>query len=128
MSIHTLAAYVAAAVLTLLIILQLLLALGLPLGHLAWGGEYRVLPKKLRVSSAAAIPVLVCAGWIVLARADLLPPGSGTGIVKLMTWVFGAYFAFNTLGNLASKSDLEQRIMTPTSLLLVVSFVLVALT
>ncbi len=127
MSINVLAAYVAAGILTLLIIFQLLLALGLPLGHLAWGGEHRVLPKKLRVSSAVAIPVLVCAGWIVLARADLLPPGAGTGIVKLMTWVFGAYFALNPLGNLASKSVLEKKVMTPASLLLVVSFVLVAL-
>jgi hypothetical protein len=127
MSINVLAAWVAAGILTLLIIFQLLLALGLPLGHLAWGGEHRVLPKKLRVSSAAAIPVLLCAGWIVFARADLLAPGSGTGIVKIMTWVFGAYFALNTLGNLSSKSDLEKKIMTPASLLLVVSFVLVAL-
>ena len=127
MSIHALAAYVAAVILILLSIFQLLLALGFPLGHLAWGGEQRVLPKKLRVSSAAAIPVLLCAGWIVLARANILPPGSGTGVVKIMTWIFGAYFALNTLGNLASKSDLEKRVMTPVSLLLVVSFVLVAL-
>ncbi len=127
MTLHTVVAYSAAIILSLLMIFQLLLAIGLPLGHAAWGGQHRILPKKLRLSCLAAIPVLACAAWIVLARADLIAPGSGTGVVRIMTWVFGAYFILNTLGNLASKSDIEKRVMTPVSLLLLVSFVLVAL-
>jgi hypothetical protein len=127
MNVPVLAAYIAAVILGLVIVLQVLLAAGLPLGRMAWGGKHRVLPAKLRLSSLFAIVILAVAGWVVLARAGLVQPGPETGIVRIMIWVYGAYFALNTLGNLTSKSDLERRVMSPATIVLSLCFLLVAL-
>jgi hypothetical protein len=105
---------------------QVLLAVGIPLGHLAWGGTARRLPTRLRWASLAAALLLALAGWIVLARADVVEPGADPIWVRTSTWMFAGLFALNTAGNLASGSRLERRIMTPLTLTLTVCFALVA--
>jgi hypothetical protein len=55
-----------------LAVFQVLLALGLPLGAMAWGGTHRVLPGRLRVAS------VVSAGLAVLG-AVTVAQGSGLG-------------------------------------------------
>jgi len=118
------AAIIAAVVLALLMIFQALLAAGLPLGKAAWGGEHRVLPDNLRYGSLSAIVILGIAAWVVLARAGLVRPGAESTYVKIFTWVFGIYFALNTIMNIMSPSPPERYIMTPVSLLLVTCFAL----
>jgi hypothetical protein len=126
MTIAAITATFAACLLALLIGFQLALAGGLPLGHAAWGGQYRVLPPRLRLGSLAAAVVLGVALWVVLARADLVAPGSAALAVRFATWLFAGYLLLNTLGNLASKNPLERNIMTPVALLLAVAFFVVA--
>jgi len=79
-------AIVAVIVLGLMLILQVLLAAGLPLGHFAWRGRYRVLPAALRWASLAAAGVLGLAAWVVLARAGLVAPGAAPAVVPVATW------------------------------------------
>ena len=122
-----LAAVAATVVLLLLMVFQCLLVLGLPFGRAAWGGNHRVLPRQHRWGSAAAVPILGVAAWTVLARADLLAPGPEVATVRFSVWFFAAYFALNTVGNLASKSSVERNTMTPLSTLLVLCFLVVAL-
>lgn len=117
----------AAAVLGLLMLFQLLLALGLPLGRAAWGGQYDVLPTNLRLSSLAAVAILGLAAWVMLARADLVRPGPKGRIIRWAAWGFAAYLALNTAGNLVSTSPIERAVMTPVTIFLAVSFVIVAL-
>lgn len=122
------AAMVAVVVLVAGICFQLLLAAGLPWGRAAYGGQYSgVLPTKLRVSSVAAAAVLGVAAWIVLSRAGLVAPQATSTFIRIATWVFGGFFCLNTLGNLASKSALERRLMTPQTVILAACFFLVAL-
>ena len=45
------------------VIFQILLALGLPLGEYAYGGQNKVLPKKLRISSIAAAIAAISSAW-----------------------------------------------------------------
>ena len=87
------AATIATVVLVLLICFQVLLALGVPVGKAAWGGEHRILPTNLRWSSLAAVFILGLAAWMVLARAGLVPPGADLLAIKIVTWVFAGYFA-----------------------------------
>ncbi len=122
-----LAAIIAAIILALLICFQLMLAAGLPLGRAAWGGQYRVLPTKLRWGSLAAVVILGIATWIVLARACLVAPGDEPTAIRIIAWVFAGQQVLNTLMNIASKSSTERYVMTPTSVLLVTCFVIVAL-
>ena len=127
MSIPQSAAVLAAVLLALGVVFQLLLAAGLPLGSAAWGGQHRVLPTKLRWGSAASAGVLATTAWVVLARAGLVSAGGGSTAVRVATWVLTGFFVLNTLGNLASKSDTERRVMTPATLVLVACFLTVAL-
>ncbi|MBU1049140.1 hypothetical protein KKG90_03845 [Candidatus Bipolaricaulota bacterium] len=105
---------------------QVLLALGLPLGKAAWGGEHRVLPANLRWASLAAVFILALAIWMVLARANLMPPGADPQVVRILAWLFSGYFTLNIAMNLLSKSSFEKLIMTPTAAILVVCYVIVA--
>jgi len=125
----TLAAIAAAVVLAVLAAFQLVLAAGAPLAHMAWGGraDGGVLPTRLRVFSGAAVPVLGLAAWTVLARAGLVDAGGAELLVNGLTWLFVVLFALNALGNLASRSNLERRVMTPATLMLVLCFIAVAL-
>ena len=127
MSFARYAAILAASVLGAVCALQLLLAAGAPLGHLAWGGQHRVLPRRLRWGSAAAIPVLCVAAWVVLARVGLAGSGTTDAAVRLATWVFVALFALNTLGNLRSRSRVERIMMSSVTVLLVGCFLVAAL-
>lgn len=105
----------------------MLLAAGLPLGRAAWGGKHRILPTKLRLGSLAAVGILGVAAWIILARAGLVAPGAEPVTIRIATWVFAGYLLLNTLMNISSKSQVERYIMTPVATLLVVCFILVAL-
>ena len=68
------AALALTVLLALLAVFQLALALGAPLGHFAWGGAHRVLPRRLRIGSLVSIVIyavnvgLVSAMEVVLFR------------------------------------------------------------
>jgi hypothetical protein len=127
MSIQQRVAIIAAVVLGLVMILQVLLAAGFPLGQAAWRGQYRILPRALRWASLATVAVLGLAAWVVLARADLAVPGAERVAVRVATWVFAGFFSLNTVGNIASRSTVERYAMTPVTVLLVICFIVVAL-
>jgi NADPH:quinone reductase-like Zn-dependent oxidoreductase len=127
MSMQQWAAILATIVLGMVMVLQVLLAAGFPLGQAAWRGQYRVLPHALRWASLATVGVLGLAVWVVLARAGLAAPGAGSGVGQVATWVFAAFFVLNTIGNIASRSTVERYVMTPVTVLLVICFIVVAL-
>ena len=127
MGIERKAAVVAAVVLGALVCFQALLAAGVALGDFAWGGQYSgALPTSLRWASLVAIVILGLAGWVVLARADLVAPGSTGRAIRIAAWVFTGYFVLNTVMNVLSKSPPERLTMTPASTILVVCFFIVA--
>ena len=55
-----------------LALFQLALILGAPVGRFAWGGQYRVLPAKLRIGSAVAIVIYALIGALALDRASVI--------------------------------------------------------
>jgi hypothetical protein len=124
--IHQWFAIAAAIVLGCLVVFQLLLAAGLPLGRAAWRGEYRVLPSRLRWASLAAAGVLGVAAWVVLARAGVVAPGPEPIAILAATWIFAGFFFLNALGNITSQSKVERYVMTFVVLFLGVSFIIVA--
>ena len=126
MSMQQQMAIVATLVLSLVIVLQALLAAGFPLGQAAWRGQYRILPHALRWASLATVGVLGLAAWVVLARVDLVAPGAEAVAVQVATWVFAGFFCLNTLGNIASRSRAERHAMTPVTVLLIICFIVAA--
>ncbi|MBA2668172.1 MAG: hypothetical protein H0U69_14175 [Trueperaceae bacterium] len=127
MHIHEWAAVVAATVLALVLVFQLLLVAGAPFGHAAWGGQHQVLPTHLRWASAAAVAIIGLMAWVVLARAGLVPPGGEHVAIRTATWVFVGFFAVNTVANVVSTSSVERYVMTPATLLMVACLVTLAL-
>src|ERR1700690_3787699 len=86
---------------------QILLALGLPLGHAAFGGTRAVLPEKLRAASVISAVLFLVAIYVVLARGGWFGLAAESTPVHIATWVFAAVFGASTLANLASRSRWE---------------------
>ena len=120
-------ALVAAAGVAGMATFQILLALGLPLGHAAFGGANALLSAKLRVASVISALLFVAAFYVVLARGGLLGVASESVIVRITIWVFAAIFGLSTLANIASRSRWERFLMAPVGLVLTAFCVAVAL-
>jgi hypothetical protein len=121
-------AVLAAVLIAAMSIFQILLAVGLPLGHAAFGGENRVLSKRLRCVGAINVLVFFVAFDIVLARSGLLGGVSqSSSLARIGTWVLVGVFGLSTLANVASRSRWERRLMAPVGLVLAVCCLTVAL-
>ena len=105
---------------------QILLALGLPLGHAAFGGTKAVLPAKLRAASAISALLFFAAFYVVLARGGLFGVAGESASVRIAIWAFAALFGLSTLANIASRSRWERFLMAPVALVLTACCVAVA--
>jgi hypothetical protein len=109
------------AILALLTVFQLLLILGLPLGHAAWGGQNEVLPTGYRVASAASILIYGAILWIARRRIDK-PDRKG---FRIAAWLLFAFFCVGVLLNTVTSSAIEH-IWVPVNLILAWAFFLLA--
>lgn len=112
-----LAASIMCAVLFGLGVFQLLLAAGAPLGRLAWGGQYRVLPTRLRVGSLVSTCLYAVFSLVVLDRAGMLSVLPGQ-TARILVWVILGLFSLGAIPNLISRSRPERYVMAPLSLFL----------
>ena len=122
------AAFVAYVLLGALAVLQIALAAGAPLGHFAWGGKYRVLPRGLRIAGAVSVLVYALFAWIIAGAVASLDrfgdyiPETPPGI-----WVLAGYFGLGVVVNLVSRSRPERFVMTPVAAVLCGCCLLIAL-
>ena len=106
------AAWLACAVLAALAVFQAALIAGAPLGHFAWGGQHRVLPRNLRIGSVVSIGLYGLFAVIILQRAGVvawLPQV----VADVGIWVILAYTALGIPLNAISRSLPERFTMTP---------------
>ena len=118
-------AVLAVVVLAGLAVLQALLAAGRPYGHLAWGGQHRVLPRHLRIGSAASIVLYAVIAAVVLGAALRSPDVPGW--LQVALWVLTGYFVLGIVLNGISRSRPERLVMTPVCLVLAGCCLVVAL-
>lgn len=121
------AAIAATVVLGLLAVFQLALVAGAPLGRLAWGGQSRVLPTRLRIGSVVSLIVYALIAAVLLERAGLIQLFGSLGFVQIAAWVVFAYFALGILLNAISRSKPERYTMVPVTIVLAALSLLVAL-
>jgi hypothetical protein len=114
------AAIIAVVLFTGMNLFQLLLALGLPFGRLAYGGKYEKLPSKMKIISLIGIVIFIFASLSVLERAEIITIFNNPMFVTVFVWIIAVYLAFITLMNAISKSKWEKLIMTPISLTLAI--------
>jgi hypothetical protein len=122
------AALIAALEVSGLVIFQLLLAMGFPLGGAAFGGKDVILPIRLRAVSAVSALIFLAAFYVILAHTGLFGSANETSLIHVGIWIFVGIFALSTLANAASRSCWERFLMAPVALILTVSCVVVALT
>ncbi|WP_308490826.1 hypothetical protein [Microbacterium terrisoli] len=120
------AALALTVILGALSIFQLALALGAPLGRYAWGGQHRVLPVRLRIGSAISILLYGLMAGIAWDRAGVLSVLDDT-VSRVAMWVVFGYLALGIVMNAISRSKPERNTMTPTSVVLAVLAMLVAI-
>jgi hypothetical protein len=91
---------------------------GAPLGEYAWGGQHRVLPRRLRLGSAVSIALYALFAIVALAKAGVLEVLPGTPLVGIAMWVIAGYLILGVPLNAISRSRKERFVMTPTVLVL----------
>jgi hypothetical protein len=101
-----------------MMLFQLTLALGAPLGHLAWGGKYRKLPGSLRAGSAiSALVYLIGMGLVseFLGWTNII---GDAGVIKTGFWVCFGVFFLSTLLNVFAASEAERKYSIPVATLI----------
>ena len=121
------AAIVAITLLVVIVIFQIALMLGAPLGKAAWGGQHAgVLPKRLRIASGfAALLIYPLIIIVVVDSAELIDVSPLPGGEEARMWVLCGLFALGALANVASRSTLE-RYWAPVSMAIAVCSAIVA--
>ena len=114
--------FIGACAFSVVIILSLLIILGLPLGELTMGGQYKVFPKKLRIVLVSQLLLQVFFVIVILQMGGYLPLWFSHKTTRIILIVMAVYLSLNVLMNLASKSRKERLIMTPLSLIAAVCF------
>lgn len=100
-----------------LTVFQLLLAAGLPLGRMAWGGTNRILPPNLRIASLISA-VVVGFAWLAFAQAGGIVSGIvPDGWLGPVFWAFSGLFGLSLLANLFGAQGLERAHGVPLTLL-----------
>jgi len=113
---------IGACAFSVVIILSFLIILGLPLGELTMGGQYKVFPKKLRIVLVSQLLLQVFFVIVILQMGGFLPLWFSYKTTRIILIVMAVYLSLNVLMNLASKSKKERLIMTPLSLIAAVCF------
>jgi len=114
-------AVVAAGGFAVVVLFQLALALGAPLGAAAWGGEHSgQLPSNLRVASAFSATFWSLAALTVLARGRIALSPIPFSVSRWGTWALVGVLTVGTMANLASSSSWERFGWAPLVLALAV--------
>jgi hypothetical protein len=107
-------------------VFQLLLALGLPLGQLAWGGASEVLPPGLRVGSLLSALIFLGATVLVLERAEIIRGFGKPGLAWGGAWFLVILFTFSAGLNFFLGGGREKQVMVPIALALAALSLVVA--
>lgn len=115
---------VVGTILTLgIIVLQILLCLGYPLGEYAMGGKFKVFPLWMRIANLFSILILLFFNIVLLqlGRIESIALLSNK-VCETIGYCIAGYLLLNTIMNVCSKSRKERIVMTPISLITAICF------
>jgi hypothetical protein len=123
--IHT-TANITTLLFVVVIVLQLLLAVGILPISMAWGGRQSQLTASLRVASIISAVLLGAFIYVIRYRAGLAGNDPIPVFIKVVSWIITAFMAFNTLGNITSLSINEKLLFGPVTFILTFACLLVS--
>ncbi len=118
---------IGATIFIVIAIIAVLVACGLPLGEFTMGGQYRVLPKKLRVLSLFCVIIQIFAVIIILQTGGFIKLWFPSNVTRYICFFFAIYLSLNTFMNFFSKSKKEKYVMTPISLIAAICYWITAI-
>jgi len=118
---------VGAILMLVVILLSILLLLGLPLGELTMGGQYRVFPKKLKMLLVTQLVLQIFFVIIILQMGGYIPLWFSYNVTQIICIIMAVYLSLNTVVNFISKSKKEKYIITPLSFVTAICFWMTAL-
>ena len=119
-------AIIAAFLLIIAALVEVLLILGSPLGEFTMGGQYRVLPPAYRAIAAISIVVQLAAAAIVLQCGGYMDMWFSASVSRVICLVLAGYFVLNAFMNCFSKSKKEKFVMTPLAIIEAICFAVTA--
>ena len=121
-----LAGNIATLVFGVVIVLQLLLALGILPVTMAWGGSQTVLTLSLRLAHVFSALLLAGFGYVIRRRAGLLARARPSRLIKILAWLITGFMFLNILSNFASSSTAEKLVFGSLTLVLAIACLLVS--
>lgn len=103
-------------------VMTLLVACGASLGEFTMGGQYKVLPKSMRVMAGISVVIQLFAIIIVLQAGGYMSLWLSPKVTKGICLFYAVYLSVNILMNLSSKSKKERYVMTVLSLVAAICF------
>ena len=124
---NTMFAIFGAVLFSLVAVMTLFVACGLPLGEFTMGGQHKILPKRFKIMAVISFIIQLFAIIIVLQTGGFILLWFPLNITKYICIFFAAYLSLNVFMNLSSKSKKEKFTMTPLSLITAICFWITAL-
>jgi len=110
-------AIIGAILFSIIVIMTLLVACGLPLGEFTMGGQNKILPNKYRIMAVFSLFIQIFAIIIILQAGQYITLWFSYNITKYICFFFAVYLTINVFMNFSSKSKKERYVMTPLSLI-----------
>lgn len=90
---------------------------GLAPADMVWGGRAAESATRLQVLEMIALIVTLGFAGIIYLRLKDIKQRRSRKSITIGVWVMTGFFVLNTIGNLASTTDLETWLFTPLTLL-----------
>ena len=123
----TFAGYAVAMATLVVVLFQIVMAIGAPWGHLAMGGRYPgKYPIKIRLAALVQAVLLALLAVIVLIRARIILPDFFEA-TDIGIWIVVFIYAISLVMNLITPSKWEKILWVPVALILTVGSLVIAL-
>ena len=93
---------------------------------IVWGGRLKS-DKEMYRFETVSISINLFFLLIILVQSSFLAIDFPRKIMTIILWSMAALFLFNTFGNAISKNRIEQRLLTPITILLTLFSLILAL-
>ena len=101
-------AIIGAILFSIIVIMTLLVACGLPLGEFTMGGQNKILPNKYRIMAVFSLFIQIFAIIIILQAGQYITLWFSYNITKYICFFFAVYLTINIFMNISSKSKKER--------------------